>query len=95
VVVSVILPVLIFQWVGFEVQNGAAEEMHDPQRDVPRSLIRAGSIAVIAYSVFLIVILLALPKGQLTGVGSFLNAYQAVDSVLPPAFANRHPLFAR
>ena len=86
-VASVILPVLIFQWVGFEVQNGAAEEMHDPQRDVPRSLIRAGLIAVLAYALFLIVILLALPKNQLTGVGSFLNAYQAVDRVLPSTIA--------
>ncbi len=42
-VFSAIFPVLIFQWVGFEVQSGAAEEMHDPQRDVPRSLIRAGT----------------------------------------------------
>ncbi|MDQ6662379.1 MAG: APC family permease [Chloroflexota bacterium] len=84
---SIILPVLIFQWVGFEVQNGAGEEMHDPQRDVPRSLIRAGSIAVIAYALFLIVILLAPPKSQLTGVGSFLNAYQAVTTVLPGPIA--------
>src|SRR6266700_2136623 len=44
-VVSAILPVLIFNWVGFELQNGAGEEMHDPQRDVPRSLIRAGLVA--------------------------------------------------
>jgi glutamate:GABA antiporter len=86
-VASIILPVLIFQWVGFEVQNGAGEEMHDPQRDVPRSLIRAGTIAVIAYALFLIVILLALPKSQLTSVGSFLNAYQAIDRVLPPTIA--------
>jgi len=69
------------------VQNGAAEEMHDPQRDVPRSLVRAGAISVIAYALFLIVILLALPKNQLTGVGSFLNAYQAVDRVLPSTIA--------
>jgi glutamate:GABA antiporter len=86
-VATAILPVLIFQWVGFEVQNGAGEEMHDPQRDVPRSLIRAGLIAVIVYALFLLVILFALPKSQLTGVGSFLNAYQAVDGVLPPAIA--------
>jgi glutamate:GABA antiporter len=86
-VASIILPVLIFQWVGFEVQNGAGEEMHDPQRDVPRSLIRAGTIAVIAYTLFLIVILFALPKSQLTSVGSFLNAYQAIDRVLPPTIA--------
>jgi amino acid transporter len=87
IVFSAILPILIFQWVGFEVQNGAGEEMQDPQKDVPRSLIRAGAIAVVAYATFLIVILLALPKSQLTGVGSFLSAYQAIDKVLPPGAA--------
>ncbi len=86
-VASSILPVLIFQWVGFEVQSGAAEEMHNPQRDVPRSLIRAGAIAAVTYALFLIVILFALPKSQLTGVGSFLSAYQSVAKVLPGGIA--------
>jgi glutamate:GABA antiporter len=87
VIVSLILPVVIFQYVGFELQNGAGEEMHNPQRDVPRSIIRAGIIAVIAYTTFLVFILLALPKSQLTGVGGFLSAYQSVTSVLPGSVA--------
>jgi len=81
-VVSGIIPVLIFQWQGFEVQNGAGEEMVNPQRDVPRSIIRAGLTAVVAYAAFLITILLVLPKSQLTNVGSFLTAFKSVDSVL-------------
>ena len=86
-IVSIILPIIIFQFVGFELQNGAGEEMHDPQRDVPRSIIRSGLIAVIAYTGFLVFILLALPKSQLTNVGSFLTAYQSVGSVLPAPIA--------
>jgi glutamate:GABA antiporter len=83
-VVSFILPVLIFQWQGFEVQNGAGEEMKNPQRDVPRSIVRAGVVAVVAYAAFLITILLVLPKDQLSNVGSFLAAFKAVDVVLGP-----------
>jgi glutamate:GABA antiporter len=83
-IVSAILPVIIFQFVGFELQNGAGEEMHNPQRDVPRSIIRSGVIAVIAYAAFLLFIILALPKSQLTNVGGFLAAFQAVASVLGP-----------
>ncbi len=86
-IVSIILPIIIFQFVGFELQNGAGEEMHNPQRDVPRSIIRSGLIAVIAYTGFLVFILLALPKSQLTNVGSFLSAYQSVGSVLPAPIA--------
>ena len=87
VIVSLILPVIIFQYVGFELQNGAGEEMHNPQRDVPRSIVRAGIIAVIAYAAFLVFILLALPKSQLTGVGDFLSAYASVGGVLPASVA--------
>jgi amino acid transporter len=83
-VVSAIIPVLIFQWQGFEVQNGAGEEMVNPQRDVPRSIIRAGLTAVFAYAAFFIAILLVLPVDQLSNVGSFLAAFKSVNSVLGP-----------
>jgi amino acid transporter len=85
---SAILPLLIFNWVGFELQNGAGEEMVNPQRDVPRSIIRAGIIAVIAYAIPITVILFTLPKSQLSNVGSFLSAYKTVASVLPSILAS-------
>ncbi len=87
IIVSSILPVIIFQYVGFELQNGAGEEMENPQRDVPRSLIRAGLTAAIAYIAFIVVILLALPKDQLSNVSGFFSAFQAVATVLPASLA--------
>ena len=86
-IVSGILPVLIFNWVGFELQNGAGEEMHNPQRDVPRSIIRAGLVAVGAYVVVVAVILFALSKSQLSSATGFVNAFQLVTSVLPGPLA--------
>jgi glutamate:GABA antiporter len=82
-VVSLILPVLIFNWVGFELQNGAGEEMVNPQRDVPRSLIRAGIIAVIAYTIPIAAILFTLTKSQLSSASGFAKAIQVVDGILP------------
>ncbi len=87
VIFSAILPILIFNWVGFEVQNGAGEEMHDPQRDVPRSLIRAGGLAVVAYTIPIAIILFALTKSQLSGATGFVQAFQTVSSVLPTPIA--------
>jgi len=87
-IVSGILPVLIFQWVGFELQNGAGEEMVNPQRDVPRTLIRAGIVATIAYIIPIAVILFTLSKSQLSNAGGFLKAYQIVDSILPSGLAS-------
>ena len=37
-----LVPLLLFNYVGFELQNGAAEEMNDPQKDVPLSVLRSG-----------------------------------------------------
>ncbi len=87
IIVSGILPVMIFNWVGFELQNGAGEEMENPQRDVPRTLIRAGSIAVIGYAVPIAVILFTLSKTQLSNATGFLLSYQTVASVLPTQLA--------
>src|SRR5229473_1220165 len=87
IIVSAILPVLIFQWVGFELQNGAGEEMVNPQRDVPRALIRAGIVAVIGYAIPITVILFTLSKAQLSNATGFLHSYQIVASVLPAQFA--------
>lgn len=84
---SAILPVLIFNWVGFELQNGAGEEMENPQRDVPRSLIRAGIAVAIGYAIPITVILFTLSKSQLSSASGFLTSYQIVAGVLPSQIA--------
>ena len=84
---SAILPVLIFNWEGFELQNGAGEEMVNPQRDVPRAVIRAGIVAVISYVVLITVILVTLSKAQLSSATGFINAYRIVVNVLPTQLA--------
>jgi amino acid transporter len=86
-VFSAILPALIFNWVGFELQNGAGEEMHNPQRDVPTSIIRAGITVVLAYAIPIAVIIFALPKSQLTNASGFLASFQLVATILPAPIA--------
>lgn len=81
---SAVIPLLIFNWVGFELQNGAGEEMVNPQRDVPRSIIRGGIIAVIAYTIPITVVLFTLTTSQVSNVGGFLAAYRTVNTVLGP-----------
>jgi glutamate:GABA antiporter len=86
-ILSSILPLLVVLWLGAEMQNSAAEEMTNAQRDVPRAILRACIIVVVLYSLFLLGILIALPKNQLSAVGSFLDAFQTVNSVLPAPLA--------
>jgi amino acid transporter len=81
VIFLALVPLLLFNYVGFELQNGAAEEMENPQRDVPRAVIRSGIIAVSMYVIPMLGILLVLPSNALTGIGSFLDAVTTVFGV--------------
>jgi amino acid transporter len=74
VIFLALVPLLLFNYVGFELQNGAAEEMEDPQKDVPLSVLRSGVIGVLLYAVPIFAILIVLPVKKVTGIGGFLDA---------------------
>ena len=76
-----LVPVLLFNYVGFELQNGAAEEMNDPQHDVPVSVLRSGILGVLLYIVPIFGIILVLPAKAVTGIGGFIDAVTKVFSV--------------
>src|SRR6476646_4729637 len=76
-----LVPVLLFNYVGFELQNAAAEEMDDPQRDVPISVLRSGIIGVLLYVIPIFGIILVLPAKASTGIGGFIDAVTTVFSV--------------
>jgi amino acid transporter len=69
-----LVPLLLFNYVGFELQNGAAEEMENPQRDVPLSILRSGITGVLMYVVPIFCILLVLPGSAVTSIGGFIDA---------------------
>jgi glutamate:GABA antiporter len=71
--------VLVFLWVGFELSTGASEEMHDPQRDVPRMILGSGIIAALLYGLAIAGIILVIPKAGLSTVSGFTDAYKAVS----------------
>jgi amino acid transporter len=73
--------VLVFLWVGFELSNGASEEMHNPKRDVPRMIVGAGIIGALLYGLVILGIVLVIPKSGLTSVAGFTDAYSAVAGV--------------
>jgi amino acid transporter len=69
-----LVPVLLFNYVGFELQNAAAEEMEDPQRDVPLSILRSGITGVLMYVIPIFCILYVLPASKVTSIGGFIDA---------------------
>jgi glutamate:GABA antiporter len=76
-----LVPLLLFNYVGFELQNGAAEEMINPQRDVPIAVIRSAIAGVLMYAIPIFCILLVLPASAVTGLGGFLDAITTVFTV--------------
>ena len=76
-----LVPVLFFNYVGFELPNAAGDEMQNPQRDVPFTIIRSMIAAIVLYGVPILAIILVLPSGQITGLGGFIDAMKTVFTV--------------
>lgn len=76
-----LVPVLLFNYVGFELQNGAAEEMQDPQKDVPLAVLRSGALGVGLYAIPVFGIMLVLPPEAITGVSGFMDAVATTFTV--------------
>jgi glutamate:GABA antiporter len=73
--------ILVFLWVGFELSNGASEEMRNPKRDVPRMIVSSGIIAAVLYGVVILGIVLVIPRSGLSSVAGFADAYKSVTGV--------------
>jgi glutamate:GABA antiporter len=76
-----VVPVLIFNFVGFETPNAAGEELKNPQKDVPFAVARAGILTVLLYGLPILGVLLVLPTSQVTSLGGFLNAMKTVFTI--------------
>jgi amino acid transporter len=72
-----VLSVIVFQWIGFELQTNASEEMDNPQRDIPRAIYASGLISFLGYGIPIAGIILILASDKLSGVSGFVSAYQA------------------
>jgi amino acid transporter len=76
-----VVPVLIFNFVGFETPNAAGEELKNPQKDVPIAVGRAGILTLLCYGLPVLAILLILPSDKVTSLGGFLNAMKTVFTI--------------
>jgi amino acid transporter len=73
--------VLLFNFVGFELPSSAGEEMTDPQRDVPFAIARSTIGSVLLYALPVLGILLVLPTKAITNFSGFVSAIQTVFTV--------------
>ena len=85
-----VLGVIVFQWIGFELQTNASEEMDNPQRDIPRAVYASGLISFIGYAVPIAGVVLILSSSQLSNVSGFVAAYQFASNSV---FGSAAPFF--
>lgn len=72
------LPVIVYNFLGFELMSGAGEEMKNPGRDIPRAIIIAGGLIAFLYLFATIGMLLALPLDQLGLVSGIVDTLKAI-----------------
>jgi amino acid transporter len=85
-----VIGVLVFQWIGFELQTNASEEMDNPQKDVPNSVYISGLISFLGYAIPIAGVVLILSSNQLSNVSGFVAAYQFASSSV---FGSAAPFF--
>src|SRR5689334_2503221 len=90
VVLIGVLSVIVFQWIGFELQTNASEEMENPQRDIPRAVYASGLISFLGYAIPIVGVVLILSSDQLSNVSGFVAAYQFASSSV---FGGAAPFF--
>jgi amino acid transporter len=76
-----LVPILLFNFVGFELPSSAGDEMTDPQKDVPYAIFRSAVLSILLYGLPILGILLVLPADQVTSLGGFIDAIKSVFTV--------------
>jgi glutamate:GABA antiporter len=72
------LPVVVFNFLGFELASGAGEEMRRPQRDLPAAIALSGGLIAFFYLFATLGMLLALPLDRLSLVRGIVGTLEAI-----------------
>jgi amino acid transporter len=73
--------VLLFNFVGFELPSSAGEEMTNPKRDVPFAIARSAVGSVLLYALPVLGILIVLPSSAVTNFSGFADAMKDVFTI--------------
>jgi glutamate:GABA antiporter len=73
--------VLLFNFVGFELPSSAGEEMTNPKRDVPFAIARSTVGSVLLYALPVLGILIVLPSSAVTNFSGFADAMKDVFTI--------------
>ena len=67
------IPAIIYGMLGFELVSAGSDEMQDPARDVPRSILISGVIILVLYLLGTMAVLAAIPAGDINLVEGLID----------------------
>ena len=76
-----LVPIILFDLVGFELPSAAGEEMEDAANDVPAGIGKSVLATTLLYGLPVLGILLVLPSAQITGLAGFPDALKEAMTV--------------
>jgi glutamate:GABA antiporter len=72
------LPVIVYNFMGFELMSGAGDEMHNPGKDIPIAIVTAGILIAFFYLFATTGMLMAVPLDQLGLVSGIIDTLKAI-----------------
>ena len=85
-----LVPLILFSLVGFELPSAAGEEMEDAKDDVPAGIAKSVIATTLLYGLPVLGILLVLPVSQATGLAGFPDAIKQALTVFGGSVATAH-----
>ena len=78
----IFLSTIFFAFGGCEAGSFMGDEIRDPRRNIPRSLLAAGVILALGYIAGTVSMLVALPAESISGLGGFMAAIESLANRL-------------
>ena len=72
------LPVIVYNFMGFELMSGAGDELENPGKDIPRAIITSGLLITVFYLLGTVGMLMALPVEDLGLIDGILDTLWAL-----------------
>lgn len=72
------LPIIIYNFLGFELMSSASNEMRNPRRDVPRTIVIAGVLIGVFYLISTVGMQVIMPAEEISETRGLMDGLQAV-----------------
>jgi amino acid transporter len=72
------LPIIIYNFLGFELMSSASNEMHNPRRDVPRTIVIAGVLIGSFYLISTIGMQIVMPADEISETSGLMDVLKSV-----------------